>query len=242
MKKLKIYTISFIIFLFISLPLFSMRINRSSKLRNLKKPPQKRTLLTTQQLNFNQPFTQSAEEIHPLRGAITVETGAMKRMYAVEYQAFGPQLVKELFYQQQSQFKPTVNKSKAAYALSPGILGLVIGALETNKLQDPATREYIINQWIDEFKRISGEKKSVSKTKIEQLLTLIEQTYKNDKENAREILLGFLYAKALPDNDHDMLHYLAGLSQFMTIFENQEPQETKNSHGHGKYTRKKEFF
>jgi hypothetical protein len=180
---------------------------------------QKRTIYSPERLkNLYEPLTPQAQVVAPLHGAIEFETGAVQKRYSVESEAFGPQLVQELFHEQGPQFKPTASKSKAAYALSPEIVGLVIGALETGKLQDQGVRDYIIGQWVNEYRRLTDEKKPFSKGKIEKLLTLIEGEYNNDKESCRRILLGFLYAKALPDNDHDMIHYLAGLNEFMPVF------------------------
>ena len=180
---------------------------------------QKRTIYTAERLKgLYKPLTPKAQKVSPLHGAIEFETGAVERRYDVESEAFGPELVQELFYKQGPQFRPTSSKSKAAYALSPEILGFVIGALETGKLQDPAVRAYIIEQWTNEYRKITDEKRPFPKGKIEKLLTLIENEYKHDKNSCCRILLGFLYAKAVPDNDHDMIHYLAGLNEFMPVF------------------------
>src|SRR5579863_3256790 len=180
---------------------------------------QKRTLYAPEKIKgLYQGLTPKAQEVSPVLGAIELETGAVQKRYEMESEAFGPQLVQELFYKQGPQFRPTASKSKAAYSFSPEIVGLVIGALESGRLQEQEVRDYIINQWVDEYRRITDEKKPFPKGKIEKLLLLIENEYKNDKDSCRRILLGFLYAKAIPDNDHDMIHYLAGLSEYMQVF------------------------
>ncbi len=186
---------------------------------------QKRTIYAPEKIKgLYEGLTSKAQEVSPVIGAIELETGAIQKRYETESEAFGPQLVQELFYKQGPQFRPTASKSKAAYSLSPEIIGLVIGALESGRLQEQKVRDYIINQWLDEYRRITDEKRPFPRGKIEKLLTLIENEYKNDKDSCRRILLGFLYAKAIPDNDHDMIHYLAGLSEFMQVFvETHEP-------------------
>lgn len=119
-------------------------------------PPaaQKRTLMTPAQIKgMYDPLTEIAKPVSPVVGAVKYETGALQRMYEVPSEAPAIKLVQELFYQQESQFKPTANKSKAAYALSPSILGLVIGALESGKLKDQTVRKDIIKQWQEEYKK-----------------------------------------------------------------------------------------
>lgn len=183
---------------------------------------QKRTLYTAPKLKgLYDPLTQEAKSVSPLFGAAEYESKALQRRYGTESSAPAIELVQELFYQQGPQFKPTANKSKAAYALTPGILGLVIGALESGKLQDPEVRKYIIDQWRNEYARITQDKRSFSATKIDTLLSLIESEYARDQYSVRSILLGFLYAKAIPDNDHDMIHYFAGVNRYIPVFADQ---------------------
>jgi ankyrin repeat protein len=189
----------------------------------------KRTLYTPLRLkNLYEPLTQQAKSVSLVHGAAKYTSGSLQRMYASESDAPSVQLVKELFHQQGPQFKPTANKSKAAYSLNASILGLILGACETNKLNDPKVRQFIVEQWQAEHVQVTNGS-SLSLTKINNLLLLIEKTYKEDTNTGRSILLAFLYAKADPSSDHDMIHYLASLNQFMPIFKNPHHQNQLES-------------
>jgi ankyrin repeat protein len=200
------------------------------RLANQMSALQKRTLYTPEKLKGL--YTGLSEELQPISpvfGAAKSASGVLQKIYAVESDNPAPalKLVKALFYQHGEQFKPTENKSNAAYALNPGILGLVIGAAEKNKLQDPEVRKYIINEWRAEYKRITDEKKPFSETKINNLLTIINDEYKQDINSARSILLSFLCEKADLTSDHDMIHYLSGVNQFLPIFAKEDKGSEK---------------
>ncbi len=233
MKSIKFYILGFVIYFINTSQLYAMlsKFNPATlkRVTAVKRVAQKRGIYNPSKLKgLYTPLTNEAKKVSPMHGAIEFETGIIQKKYEVESQAFGPQLVQELFFKQGPQFKPTSSKAKAAYALSPEILGLVIGALETGRLQEEKVRNYIIDQWQNEYRKITDEKKLFSRGKIEKLLTLIENEYKNDKDSCCRILLGFLYAKALPDNDHDMIHYLAGLNEFMNVFTDQSSLAAKS--------------
>src|SRR5713226_1237686 len=163
MKKLSFLIIGFSILIIHSCSIYAMLTQtRKVSLKGIKRPSpqvvmQKRTLYTPEKLQGL--YTNLPEELRPIspvHGAAKSDSGALQKIYAVESENPAPavKLVQALFYQQGQQFKPTENKSNAAYALNPGVLGLVIGALEKNKLQDPQARTYIINEWRAEYKRM----------------------------------------------------------------------------------------
>jgi hypothetical protein len=195
---------------------------------------QKRTIYKPEQIKgLYSKLTEQAKPVSPAFGAAKYESGTLKTMYSVESDAPAIKLVKKLFYQRESgePIKPTVLKSNPAYSLNPSILGLVMGALEAHQLADPTVRKYIIEQWKAEHKNVTNGDK-ISMKSINDLLTIIEMEYKTDKNNACSILLGFLYAKANPDSNHDMLHYLESLNHYIPVFaENKaiEPYAAKPS-------------
>lgn len=114
--------------------------------------------------------------------------------------------------------RPTNNKSMAAYALSPQIIGLVMGALKMGLLQDKSVRQYIVEQWQAEYARMTNEKKRFSTNKINELIDLFIQAYGQDEIGMQAVLLAFLHAKATPENNHDMIHFLYGLNKYIELF------------------------
>jgi hypothetical protein len=52
--------------------------------------------------------------------------------------------------------------------------------------------------------------------------------YQYDKNTTRAILLSFLYAKGDPDSNHDIIHYLSSLNQYITIFEKKVEVQKKD--------------
>ncbi|HEV2916201.1 MAG TPA: ankyrin repeat domain-containing protein [Candidatus Babeliales bacterium] len=196
-------------------PTLQFRHNVSQKLLS---PILRRTLYTPGRLKgLYEPLSPQARVVSPVHGAAKYSSGALQRMYTSESDAPAVLLVKELFYKQETQFKPTANKSKPAYSLDASILGLILGALETNKFNDQKVKQFIIDQWRAEHTGItSGARLSIEK--INNILTLIEKTYQEDKNEGRSILLAYLYTKADPTSDHDMIHYLSSLSLYMPIF------------------------
>lgn len=215
--------------MFVQAPRLATTSTRSKAAMRAARPTiptiQKRTLYKPQHLKglYSQ-LSESARPISPVFGAAKYESGVLQKMYSVDSDTPAITLVKTLFFQRNASdpIKPTSLKSNPAYSLSPSILGMIMGALETNKIQEPATRASIIQEWITEHKNITNGDK-ISKAKIEKLLDIIAAEYTNDKNSTRSILLAFLYAKANPDNNHDMLHYMTSLSRYMPIFASEEP-------------------
>lgn len=226
MHKMVINITALILSMNIFLPLnamFTQISRRASQSSRLTRPTtttiQKRTYYNPHKFKGLPPLTEQAQFASPLRGAVEWESGRLPRMYTLSA-IDDPfvELVHELYHQIKSDFGPTRNLSKAAYSLNPGIIGLVIGALISNKLHDEKEREYIIAEWRKEYARLTKEKKPFSKTKINNLLDLIQKAYNANKNEASAILVSFLYAKANPETDHDILHYLLGLNHYIDVF------------------------
>ena len=164
----------------------------------------------------------SVSHLSPARGAAVIESNMLQNMLAVDDGTFSLliQIVKLLFHQlsRSEPVKPTDNKSLAGFSLTPEILGLIVGALEKGVLGDAQVKRDITIRWQGEYAKITGEKKRFSTTKIENLIDLIDKAYKQDKDDLLSILLAFLYAKAKPENNHDMIHFLSALNEYIVLF------------------------
>ncbi|HSC24878.1 MAG TPA: hypothetical protein VLB80_01505 [Candidatus Babeliales bacterium] len=158
---------------------------------------QKRTIYTPEKLyGLYEPFSEKARSVSPLYGAAKYESKVLEKMYSMESETSAIQLVQELFHKQGPQFKPTENKSKAAYSLTPEIIGLILGALESGKLNDEDVRKYIFNEWRIAHKILTDGSK-LSDNKINKVLNLIVKEYEHDKESARSIVLVFYMQKQI---------------------------------------------
>lgn len=147
-----------------------------------------RSIWTPQKLKgMYTPLSKEAKPLSPVHGAAGYTSGFLQRMYATESEAPAIKLVKELFYVDGPQFKPTSNKSKPAYSLTPTLLGMTIGALETNKMQDSRVRQDIIDEWRKEHKILTDGGR-LTQEKVNSLLNLIDATYRQDKNTGRAIL------------------------------------------------------
>lgn len=224
MKKMLVITVVLHVFAMQTLQSMYTRPVRTIRTKTPKKPAprapiQRRTITNPREFkHLYEQLTPQAKPFSPIHGAALIETGALEKMWL-----YGPaedvvaQLVRALFYKQESQFKPTELKSAAAYALNPDILGLVMGVIASDRLQDPSVRKYIISQWRTEYKTItSGDE--ISFKKVDELLNLIELAYKENPIMTRSVLLSFLYMKA--NNKHDLIHYLESVEVYIPVFEN----------------------
>jgi hypothetical protein len=204
--------------------MFLKKAAQTARTRNIIARPtataaQKRTVFTHHKLKgLHKDLTKEAQKVSPVLGGGNYAAARTQNMLNTEKNSTIPtiNLIHELI--DPHNRRPTVNKSKAAYALSPYMIGIILGALETNQLKNPEVLAYIIAQLRHEFKSLTDEKRPLSEPKINKLLDLIIKAYAYDANSTRGILLGVLYAKAQPDDLDDMLLYLLGLEKYMTIF------------------------
>lgn len=235
MKKL-----SFIIIIFFAINTYvvecmftSTSLLRSGRVFGEKLSPftsgmQKRTFYTAESIKKFSKLPQELRIVSPVYGIAKKESGALERMYVVESNAPAIKLVQSLFHHVGNQFLPTRHISNPACALDAQMLGLVIGAAENNTLQDPLTRAYIAGQWRDAYQKIATQVKRADGTvrsvkevcklmqvvdsKIDILLTIIDDEYVHDKNSARSILLALCALKADLTSEHDMVNYFSAVN------------------------------
>ncbi len=188
------------------------------------------------------PLTETAQAVSPVHGAAKYMSGALQRMYDIKSNTPSIVIVQELFYKDGPQFRPTQNKSKPGYSLSPSVIGLILGALEADKFKEGDVQANIITQWRNEHKALTNGA-SISRSKVQAMLDLIFEVYSEDKNNGRAILLAFLYAKSDPTNTHDMIHYLSSLNTYVLVFKDFSLEEfKKKSVSLEKMTPMKKYF
>lgn len=198
---------------------------RSSRV-NTPSTPQKRYIWSSRQLDelSNQPFSKTFEfsKFSPAHGAALINSNVLKNMIFMNISDPDPMIkvVKLLFFglSETGEVRPTNNKSMAAYALESEILGLIMGALEVQRLKEEKVWQHIIYEWQQEYRKKTGEKKTISQKKIEELLNVISEAYQSDRDGLFSLLLAFLYAKANPENNHDMIHFLLGINEYIPVF------------------------
>lgn len=213
------------------------------KAKTLPTQMQQRSIYTPHKLKGTYaPLTETAQAVSPVHGAAKYTSGALQRMYDIKSNTPSIRLVQELFYKDGPQFRPTQNKSKAGYSLSPSVIGLILGALEVDKLKENDVRENIINQWRNEHKGLTNGA-AITRTKVQAVIDLILEVYTEDKNVGRSILLAFLYAKCDPTTTHDIIHYLSSLNTYIPVFKDFSLEEfKKKSVSLEKITPMKKYF
>lgn len=206
--------------------IYSMLMRRISQGRyttipGRTRPQQKRLRWSPQHLgsltnNLTRPIP---VQFLPIHGAAIAKSPILENMLLVDPNNSDVfvKITHSLLYQTNPSepVRVTNNKSMAAYALEPELLGYVMGALEKGNLAQDRTK--IVDLWQKKYQEKAGETKKLSHKKINELLDLFIQGFQENKENLFSLLLGFLYLKAQPDNNHDMIHFLKGLNTYVPL-------------------------
>ncbi len=194
---------------------------------------QRRSIAKAAQLKQLTALKPEAQHISPAIGAALYESGALQKMHSTQSESPVIKLEHELFHQYVAEgpVTPTARKTNPAYVLNPSILGLIIGALESQRFNDLKTREDLIEQWGDEYGRIVHGKELKPKRlreitkKVNSFLQLIDEAYKYDKNTTLSLLLAFLWIKIDPESNHDIEHYLVSVNKYIPIFATEEKVE-----------------
>lgn len=172
-------------------------------------------------------FPAEKQHLSPAYGAPFAHSRYLRNLYAVGNEK-NPlvQLAKDpkigLFYKQGEQFRPTQLKSNPAYALTPTILGHLIGAIETKKIDKKETQDAVITLWRAEHKKLcDGYANNVEKYTA--FFNKLCQAINTNESQVRSLLLGFLNHKA--QTKQDMIEYRKALALYIPLPSIKESQE-----------------
>jgi hypothetical protein len=168
---------------------------------------------------FTDALKPTKQHLAPSRGAPFAET---EYYFPNVYEYGSPlhplaKLIRALFYKQDTQFRPTQNKSNPAYALTPQLLGHLISLIEDNALNDAKKRQELFTTWKKEYAALTSDK--ISNAKVESFLQLVSDAAAHDKTQTINILLGFLYHKA--NDKKDLAAYVNALQKQSPVLSNE---------------------
>lgn len=154
----------------------------------------------------------------PINGAIFNLTGSLLLFYKLACKnksSATHQLMPQLFYLQDTQFRVINNKSVAGYSLNSKLIAKILHHLDAGTLPEIKVREEIIQEWRQYHHAITGDKLTV--TKINMLLDNIIASKKECLEKkyppfaTETILLAFLVRKVT--TRQELITYLEELKR-----------------------------
>lgn len=110
-----------------------------------------------------------------------------------------------------------MDEDKVSSLLTPEFFGVLRGAQQEGLLEKPEIIKQIVELAKAESVKIVGTERLFSEEKVKNFISVMHQVNKENSRIAQSLEDAYLFLRANPDNNHDLIHYLLGFNAYCSV-------------------------